>query len=953
MFRTKLHSTTTLLSSFPGDRGHRRFAIRNFTQTNKIEIFFAEMLGILFIFALQGVALGVSDGLTCSVQSYEKRDCGYAGITEAQCLDQGCCWKEQSTNSAEPWCYDSGFTTKYSLQDLKKTRSGYTGKLTLSSGKNTQYGADIESLTMELLLEANDYVRLKITDPSEARWEVPSSMVDRKAEGASRLDIMYDVSFTETPFTVEVTRKSDGVTVFKTDETLVYKDQYLQITSITDSRAMTYGIGESTRTNHALHTKETYTLFAADIPAASLTSNLYGSFPMYIQNLLGKAHGAMLFNSNGMDVVLGSDSITFKAIGGIIDMYVFIGPAGDDVIEQYTAVVGRSMMPPYWSLGFHQCKYGYNTIYEVEDVVDNYAKSGIPLDTAWIDIDYMTLYRDFTSDPNSFPIAEVAGFIDKLHKQGQRFVEIIDPGIQQVDDYDSYTRGKDMDIFIKDVTGKDFLGQVWPGPTVFPDFLHPDIDEYWTKEISDYHSQVPVDGLWIDMNEVSNFCNVKGNEQSCVNSAPGGCPAEGASQTDCCLVCDTVDSLNKYDFPDYHIGNKLGEGMLNTKTMSMSSVQYGNVSVYNSHNIYGLSEAVATNKALTKITGQRPYLLSRSSFMGSGKFTTKWTGDNAATWDDLKSSIISIMDFSFFGIPMIGADICGFLGDTTEELCARWIEVGAFYPFSRNHNSLGQQPQELYLWDSVTNASKRALGMRYRLLPYLYTLFYKAHKSGSTVSRPLWFNFPDDTNTYNIDQQFMMGSSVLISPVLEDGARSVNAYFPWGLWYNFEDMSLAIDATTGETGIYKVLDTPLEATNVHIKGGSLIPLQDPAMTTVEGRETPFTFLAALCPGGKAFGSLFWDDGIQVNLDKTLKIDLEAEASGSSGFITSTVDSGSNYSTSNSVQTIVVLGKGLTKPSKVYVNGEETSNEVSFDETKNRLTFSINIPLGSSFKVEWK
>jgi alpha-glucosidase (family GH31 glycosyl hydrolase) len=140
-----------------------------------------------------------------------------------------------------------------------------------------------------------------------------------------------------------------------------------------------------------------------------------------------------------------------------------------------------------------------------------------------------------------------------------------------------------------------------------------------------------------------------------------------------------------------------------------------------------------------------------------------------ATWDNLKSSIVSIMDFSLFGIPMVGADICGFIFDTTEELCARWIEVGAFYPFSRNHNAINQKPQELYLWKSVRDASINALGMRYQLLPYLYTLFYEAHKDGATVARALWVNFPSDSSAFNRDGQFMLGSAVLISPVLTQG----------------------------------------------------------------------------------------------------------------------------------------------------------------------------------------
>ena len=234
-----------------------------------------------------------------------------------------------------------------------------------------------------------------------------------------------------------------------------------------------------------------------------------------------------------------------------------------------------------------------------------------------------------------------------------------------------------LDLFVKDIKGGKYLGQVWPGPTYFPDFLNPATQAYWTDQIRNFFDVVPVDGLWIDMNEVSNFCNVDGKGQTCANIAPEGCPAPGGDQTTCCLKCSEVDSSNKLDYPPYNIGNKYG--LLGQKTMAMSATHYGNISVYDAHNIYGISEQIATASALTEIRSKRPFVLSRSSFLGTGKHSAKWTGDNGATWDDLKSSIISIMDFNMFGIPMIGADICGFIYDTTEELCARWIEVRALF----------------------------------------------------------------------------------------------------------------------------------------------------------------------------------------------------------------------------------------------------------------------------------
>ena len=314
------------------------------------------------------------------------------------------------------------------------------------------------------------------------------------------------------------------------------------------------------------------------------------------------------------------------------------------------------------------------------------------------------------------------------------------------------------------------------------------------------------------MNEIASFCNDDGKGQVCANTASQGCPAPGASQTSCCLVCKTVDSSNKLDFPPYNIANN--KGLLSAKTLAMSATHYGNITVYDAHNLYGLTEQIATAGALTDIRGKRPFVLSRSGFLSTGVHSAKWTGDNQASWDDLKSSIIGIMDFNLFGIPMIGADICGFIGDSNEELCARWIEVGAFYPFSRDHNTLGAAPQELYVWPTVAEASRNALGLRYQLLPYMYTAFSDAHFNGATVARALWMNFPGDPLCASIDRQFMLGDGVLLSPVLDSGATSVSAYFPQGYWYSLFTKQLSVDASTG--GKTVSLATSLTQTNAHV-----------------------------------------------------------------------------------------------------------------------------------------
>lgn len=834
------------------------------------------------------------------------------------------------------------------------------GSLELIQQTNT-YGPDIPHLRLYVKHETEDRVRVHITDAQTKRWEVPQELLSREqapadlqisSRKAKPTKSAFEfsnfaggeliVSFVSNPFGFAIKRKSNGDVLFNSSYgNLVFKDQYLELTTGLPATASLYGLGENTQPNGIkIVPKEAYTLYTTDISAINLNIDLYGSHPFYMDVRNGGiSHGVLLLNSNGMDVFYTGSALTYKVIGGVLDFYFFAGTSPLDVVQQYTALIGRPVAQPYWAFGFHQCRWGYKNVSDITNVVENYNKSQIPLDVIWNDDDHMDGAKDFTLDPINYPEYKLRPFLDRIHANGMRYVVLIDPGIGVNTSYGTFQRGMADDVFIKH-DGSPFLGQVWPGAVYFPDFLNPKTVDFWADEISRFHQMVPVDGLWIDMNEVSNFCSGK-----CSIPTNRSCPGTGFPW-DCCLDCTNI-TATRWDVPPYQINASGTQVPLGFKTIATSSVHYNGVLEYDAHSLYGLSQAIATHKALQNLLNKRPFVLTRSTFVGSGSYAAHWTGDNKATWEDLRYSISTILNFGMFGMPMVGADICGFYPDTTEELCGRWIQLGAFYPFSRDHSNLASKRQELYLWDSVAKSARKALGLRYRLLPYLYTLNYDAHTTGAPIARPLFFSFPQDPETYAVSKQFLLGPGVLISPVLYNKTTSVNAYFPKGSWYNLNDMTMAVKSS----GQYVTLQAPIDTINVHVCEGMILPMQRGGMTTTAARMTPFTLIIAFplgfqSTGGKAKGHLFLDSGEDVDMKiaegKSTYVDFSAESDGKKVRLVSQVESGS-YGLSQGwvVEKLMILGL-----SKSHLSSQIAFQLDGKPFTSSSFTYSVQ-PLSSS------
>ncbi|XP_074057924.1 lysosomal alpha-glucosidase-like isoform X2 [Macrotis lagotis] len=773
---------------------------------------------------------------------YPERD---SVVTPELCQMRGCCFLQNGSQRGSPWCFYPPSFPSYTLKTLNRTKLGFRGMLTRTV--KTCYPQDVLELQLQVDLETDTRLHIKLTDPNHSRYEVPLEVppATKKADNP-----LYSLDFSRDPF----------------------------------------GILES--------------------------YNLYGVHPFYLSmEEAGSAHGVFLLNSNAMEVVLQpAPALTWRTVGGILDFYIFLGPDPSSVVQQYQQVIGFPSMPPLWGLGFHLCRWGYGSSNQTWQTVKNMRNYLIPQDAQWNDIDYMEGSRIFTIEPKNFDT--LPQLVMDLHNHGQYYVLIMDPAIsstQATGTYAPYEEGLKKGIFINNTNGQPLIGEVWPGLTAFPDFSNPETHQWWLENLNVFHARVPFDGLWIDMNEPSNFKD--GSVDGCTSG--------------------------ELDNPPYKPA-VLG-GSLFAKTICTSAKQSLS-SHYNLHNLYGLMEAKATASALIAIRGKRPFVISRSTFPSQGRYSGHWLGDNRSEWKDMYWSIPGLLNFNLFGIPLVGADICGFSGSTTEELCIRWMQLGAFYPFARNHNTINEKAQDPTVFSPpARTAMKEALMTRYALLPYLYTLFHHAHVCGETVARPLFFEFPQDKNTYALDQQFLWGRNLLVTPVLESGVDAVTGYFPQGIWYDYYTGS-----PLQSQGEKLKLAAPLNHVNVHIREGAVLPTQKPNITSWMSSGNPLLLVAALSQEGMAWGDFFWDDGES----------LDTFERGNYSYVMFNISQ--NVFTSTvlhcNLEAIYITVDGLTvygvqkQPQVVTVNDQEIP--FSYLEHQVLSMSGLHLNLSQSFSIKW-
>lgn len=460
------------------------------------------------------------------------------------------------------------------------------------------------------------------------------------------------------------------------------------------------------------------------------------------------------------------DKMSFEAESGELRFYFMAALMPDAILDRYTTLTGRPYLPPLWTLGYHQSRWGYENADKYRQLAAEFRRRKIPCDALHFDIDYMDGFCCFTWDEKKF--TDLPNLVKELRDKGFKSVAILDPGIKI--NTPVHQDGKDKDIFIKYPDGTPYTGVVWPGTCEFPDFSAPEGRAWWSEKVADFVKKTGFAGVWNDMNEPTVFHR----------TGP-----------------DT--------FPDYIVYRGENE-------QRFCHSEAGN-------NLYGMQMARATQAGLEMgIPQERPFTFSRAGFAGIQRYASSWTGDNLSTWDHLKLSISMLMNLGLSGVPFSGPDIGGFGDKPDADLYTRWVQLGSMLPFYRTHSIKDSPDQEPWSFGAQHEAIiRRYIELRYQLLPYLYSVMAAAHQKGMPFLRPGFFHDRTDPYLRAQDDAFLVGDSVFVAPIVEPGATKRIVYLPRGAWYNYWTNRLIDGARHIE------VDGALDTMPIFVRAGHVIP----------------------------------------------------------------------------------------------------------------------------------
>ncbi|GAB5572539.1 neutral alpha-glucosidase C isoform X2 [Prionailurus iriomotensis] len=660
---------------------------------------------------------------------------------------------------------------------------------------------------------------------------------------------------------------------------------------------------------------DAYRLYNLDVYGYKIHDKMgiYGSVPYLLAHKPGRTLGIFWLNASETLVEINTEpavkytltqmgpvaakqkvrsrtDVHWMSESGIIDVFLLTGPTPSDVFKQYSYLTGTQAMPPLFSLGYHQCRWNYEDEQDVKAVDAGFDEHDIPYDVMWLDIEHTEGKRYFTWDKKRFPNPK--RIQELLRNKKRKLVVISDPHIKIDPDYSVYAEAKEQGFFVRNHEGGDFEGVCWPGLSSYLDFTNP-------------KGSTDILYIWNDMNEPSVF---RGPEL----------------------------------------------------TMQKNAIHHGNWEHRELHNLYGFYQQMATAEGLIQRSKgkERPFVLTRSFFAGSQKYETRfcavWTGDNTAEWSYLKISIPMLLTLSITGIPFCGADVGGFIGNPEAELLVRWYQAGAYQPFFRGHATMNTKRREPWLFgEEHTRLIREAIRQRYTLLPYWYSLFYRAHVAAEPVMRPLWIEFPEELNTFGVEDEYMLGSALLVHPVTEPKATTVSVFLPGSneVWYDSKTCTYWEGACTVK------IPVTLDSIPVFQRGGSIVPIKTTiGKSTGYMTDSPYGLRVALSTKGSAVGELYLDDGHSFQYLHQKQF-LHRKFSFLSGVLTnSCADKRGHHPSKCVVERVFVLGL-KKQPSSVTTHSSDGKEEpVVFTYCTTMSTLSLeklSLNIGADWEVHIK
>lgn len=587
-----------------------------------------------------------------------------------------------------------------------------------------------------------------------------------------------------------------------------------------------YGLGE--KAGPLDKRNQAYTMWNTDaFGYQESTDPIYKSIPFFLALRNGKAYGIFFDNTYRSQFDFGKESedyYSFGATGGEIDYYFFYGPHPKQVVQLYGELTGRMPMPPRWALGYQQCRYSYFPEARVREIAAIFRQKKIPADVLYLDIDYQKDNAPFTIDRERFPSFE--DMINDITAQGFRFIAITDLHLKKEAGYEPYDRGLAGDMFVKNPDGSAYVGVVWPGESVFPDFTLTRAREFWGSLYKDF-VDMGISGFWNDMNEPAIF-----------------------QRADKTMPLDTVHRLDDGTTKDHRA----------------------------IHNVFGMQNARATYEGLLKLRpNQRPFVLTRAGYAGTQRYAATWTGDNSSTWNHYRMTVPMLLGLGLSGYALVGNDVGGFAGSPTANLLTRWHQIAVFTPMYRNHTMKGSRDQEPWVHGPEHEAIRRRyIELRYQLLPYIYTVAEETARTGLPMMRPLFLEYPENQSTWGNEQQFLFGRDLLIAADLSESVDDYEFALPGAGWYDYwtgkrvQGKQVETNITTPEwvraaAPAVVTLSPRLEEMPVFVRAGAIFAQQPIVQHTGEKPNGPLEL--RVYPGDDCSGSLYWDDGITFDYQK--------------------------------------------------------------------------------------